>query len=199
MRNALKFFVVLAIVLIAPICGAQDLLGSIKLPDLSSVDVSASADAVVASKPESEQPSKTDRILFRSSQWSHVGTALLDDVTTGWFMTHPQVASYCLEGGPTLCTHSVTKTISWSEAGWTAGLVGKKSPTKTLLLSAAVDTGIFLTSRALYNHGGVWRKIGIGLNFVQAAGHLQGGIRNLRSRANQARGLVPAGAFDISR
>lgn len=194
MRSVL---VVLAMLFVVP-CSAQD-LGGIKVPDLSAYDVSASAPAnAAAAKPESDQPSKVDRLLFRSSQGSQVGAAILDDVTTGWGMTHPLVASYCLEGVP-VCTHSVTNTITWHEAGWAAGFVDHNSPAKTVATLVAVDAAVFLASRALYNHGGVWRKIGIGLNFIQAAGHLQGGIRNLRSRASQARGLVPSDAFNVVR
>lgn len=185
-----SMLVVLAIVFVAPICGAQD-LGGIKVPDLSAYDVSADA----AAKPEEGQPSG-NRTLFRASQWSHIGTALLDDGMTGWYMTHPQVANYCLEGVP-VCTHSVTNTIAWHEAGWAAGFVDRNSPAKTVATLVAVDTALVLTSSVLYKHG--HQRIATGMNFILAGFHADAGIRNLRSRANQARELVPPGAFNVVR
>ncbi len=142
------------------------------------------------------KPSKSENVWYHSSQVA-LGIALVMDMkTTASAINNPLRVSY------TDCTFScnTVRTIAtFSEGGWATSVLGIDGRNTKGIVAANVAGGasVLIASHFLSKKGGNWRKLAIGLNFVQASLNMSGAIGNIR-KVNAARAtLVPAGAINI--
>lgn len=118
---------------------------------------------------EVDRPSKLEASLYKASQFTNIAGAGLDEFTTGYSLTHPVVINY--------------SSRSFNEVGWTKSVFGVDNPAGVVALNTARSIAVLWLSHKLYQKGGNWRKVGIGLNFIQGFDGLGSGLRNIQTRS----------------
>lgn len=120
------------------------------------------------------QPKKDEgktHAIFAASRFYLLGGSALDGVSTSLVMGHPKMA-YRADGSPLASYQGI-------ETGW-ARSFGSKNTFAAVGANVALDAGVGFAASKLYQKGGRWRYLAIGLNVLKGTDGLIAGIRNFR-------------------
>ncbi len=148
------------------------------LAEMSCVSSLAFAQEMVLFRKEAPKPKKgadTIGFLYKASSAYLVGATVLDMSTTVRTLDHPTVAAR--SDGSTLARYY------GEETGW-AGCFGKRNTGAVVVANVALNAGINLLSRKLYNRGGHWRILAVAVNVLKGTDNVIAGVHNVHYDAS---------------
>lgn len=123
-------------------------------------------------REDAEPRKESDKIdfFYKASRYYLLGATQLDMISTLHVLSHPTIA-YRADG-------SVLARYYGIETGW-ARCFGRRDARAVIAANLALNAGIYLASRKLYQKGGRWRTLAIVINAVKATDNAMGGIHNV--------------------